>query len=202
MDELLRPRGTLPLLLLLLLLASIGCAGRAAPPSPDDSTSRPPDLQGATVMVLPSQTADASAVAGLDREIAYWLGERGTRVKWIFAPALRDALARSPALGIQLDALAVNAFTRGEVKNIGDPLFGDLHSLAVLTNAQVALVPVRAAFVSDGAGGGRIEIGVALIETTGGRVLWFGVVAGSPGELGSQAAAASAAQALARRIVG
>jgi hypothetical protein len=198
MDQLLRRRRTLTL----LLLASIGCAGRTAPPSADASSSLPPDLQGATVMVLPVQTVDASAVAGLDREIAYWLAERGSRVKWVFPPALRDALARSPALGIELGALAVGAFTRGEVKNIGDPLFGDLHSLGALTSARVALVPVRAAFVPDGAGGGRIEIGVALIETTGGRVLWFGVVAGSPGELGSQAAAASAAQALARRIVG
>lgn len=198
MDQLLSRRRTLTL----LLLAATGCAGRTAPPSPDEPSGPPPDLQGATVMVLPAQTADARAVPGLDREIAYWLAERGPRVRWVFPPALRDALARSPALGIQLDALAVNAFARGEVKNIGDPLFGDLHSLGVLTNAGVALVPVRAVWVSDGAGSGRIEIGVALIETTGGRVLWFGVVAGSPAEEGSAAGSASAAQTLARRIVG
>lgn len=198
MDQLLSGRATVTL----LLLASIACAGRTAPPAPDEPSSPPPDLQGATVMVLPAQTADARSIAGLDREIAWWLGERGPRVQWVFPPALRDALARSPALGIQLDALAVNSFTRGEVKNIGDPLFGDLHSLGVLTNARVALLPVRAAWVPDGAGGGRIEIGVALIETTGGRVLWFGVVAGGPAEEGSAAATATAAQALARRIVG
>ncbi len=156
-------------------------------------------------MVLPAQHAPGGdtgdePVAGLDGEIAYWLADRAPRVGWVFPPAIQAALARNPALDVRLHALAVQSFHRAEVRNIGDPLFGDLRSLGALVDARFALVPFAAAWVAGAAGAGRAEVRAALIDTQGGRVLWTGIVAGEPGAEGSPGVAATAAQALARLI--
>lgn len=154
-------------------------------------------------MVLPAQPApgesvlpDGEVVPGLDREIAYWLAEMAPRVDWSFPPELERALQRSPSLSIRLRSLAVSAFHRARVENIGDPLFGDLRALAALVDARLALIPVAAGWVADSAGSGRVEMRVALIDTRGGAVRWFGAVAGDPGARDDPAAAASAGRAL------
>jgi hypothetical protein len=184
------------------------CGGRsAAPPSPDDPGTRPPDLTGSRVMVLPAQhgpnqTGGGEPVPGLDREIEFWLRDAAPRVSWVFPPEIDRALARSPSLRIDIRALAVSSFHRARVENIGDPLFGDLRSLNALVDARVALIPVAATFAEDSTGNGRVELAVALIDTLGGRVIWFGTIAGENGAEGSPNVAASAARALARRIAG
>jgi hypothetical protein len=196
----------IPVLAIPVMLA---CATQAAPPTPDQPpASRPPDLTGSTVMVLPAQPApgasvlpDAEAVAGLDREIAYWLGEMAPRVTWIFPPVLERALERSPSLDIRLRSLAVSVFHRAQVENIGDPLFGDLNALGALVNARVALVPVSAAYVSGTAAEpGRVEMSSALIDPRTGRVIWYGAVAGDRGPPDDPAVVASVARALAALI--
>jgi hypothetical protein len=199
-EELLKPRAVLS-----ALLVVAACARSAPPPTPDVAQTRPPDLSGERVMVLPAQpgpraTGVGEPVPGLDGEIAFWLAESAPRVDWVFPPAIERALARSPSLDIRLDALAVSSFHRAEVRNIGDPLFGDLRALNALVGARYALLPVAAAFVQDTASGGRVEMNVALIDTQGGRVLWFGAVAGEDGRAGSPETAATAARALARVI--
>ena len=163
----------------------------------------PPDLTGASVMVLPAQPApgesvlpDGEVVPGLDREIGFWLAEMTPQVHWVFPPAIERALQRSPSLSIRLRSLAVAAFHRAQVENIGDPLFGDLRALAALVDARFALIPVAAAWVPDTTGSGRIEMRVALIDTRGGAVRWFGAVAGDPGRFDDPASVASAGRAL------
>lgn len=189
------------------MLAACG-GGRAAPPTPEQTReTRPPDLTGASVMVLPAQAGPGGPVAGepvpgLDREIAFWLAERAPRVKWVFPPEQERALERSPSLDIDIHALAVSSFHRARVENIGDPLFGDLRALGALVDARFALVPVAAAYVPAATGDGRVEMSVALIDTRGGRVLWFGVVAGDPGPQDASSTAATAAAALAQLIAG
>lgn len=190
-------------LFLLVLLAA--CSGRKPPPSPDQPQLLPPDMSGASLMVLPAQPAPglppgSEPVPGLDREIAYWLAQKAPRVKWVFPPAIERALARTPSMEVRLNALAVGSFHRGEVRVIGDPLFGDLRGLGALVNARYALVPVAVGWMPDGTGSGRVEIRAALIDTQGGTVLWFGVVAGEPGPEGRPGTAASAAEALAGLI--
>src|SRR5690606_28293579 len=109
------------------------------------------------------------------------------------------AVARAPALGIPPRSLAVSVFHHAEVRNIGDPLFGDLRRLGALVEARYAILPVAAGYVTR-AEGARVEVAAAIIDTLGGRVLWFGVVAGDVGEQASPALVASAAQALARTL--
>lgn len=192
-------------LLILALVAVASCGRTAAPPTPEAPQALPPDLSGERVMVLPAQpgpraTGTGEPVPGLDGEIAFWLAESAPRVDWVFPPAIERALARSPSLDIRLDALAVSSFHRAEVRNIGDPLFGDLRALNALVGARYAMLPVAAAFVQNTEGGGRVEMNVALIDTQGGRVRWYGALAGETAQAGAPELAATAAQALARVI--
>lgn len=193
-------------LLLGALLLSAACAGRRSePPTPDEPQRPPPDLSGERVMVLPAQPAAGASpigvpVPGLDEEIAFWLAESAPRVDWVFPPDIQRALDRSPSLDIRIDALAVSSFHRAQVQRIGDPLFGDLRALNVLVNARYALVPVAAGYVQGTTGEGRVEMHLALIDTQGGAVLWFGAVAGDPGPMGSREVTATAGRELARTL--
>jgi len=195
--------GLMPGLLVLTAFALLACTPRAAPPSADQPPPPVPDLTGQSVMVLPVQTGNLvrRGDSALDSEIAFWLEERGGGIRWTFAPALAEVLRRSPGLDIQLDALAVASFRRAEVRNIGDPLFGDLRRLGALVDARYALLPVSAEFVPGPDGTGRVELAAAIIDTLGGRVLWYGVVAGEPGSRSEPAVLASAARRLASAVV-
>lgn len=180
-----------------------GCGGKASPPEPGSPQGTPPDLRGSRVMVLPAQ--GVSGVGGdVDAELAFALRDRGAGVTWIFPPRLQEALNRSPGLGGRIHGLPVGVFGAGEVRRVGDPLYGDLRRVAALVDAEVALVPVRAwSFAPGGAegGDGRVRVSAALIHVRTGRVLWFGVVEGEAGSGGDAAGLASAAEALARALL-
>lgn len=197
------------LTLVIILLGVQACAQpRAQPPSPDEPQPRAPDLTGRAVMVLPAQPAPAArrdrvsgeVITGFDAELAYWLEERAPRVRWTFAPELRRTLARNAMLNIDVDALAVGSFHRAQVRNIGDPLLGDLRRLGAVVDARLALVPVAINYVEQ-AEGARGEAAFALIDTYGGRVVWYGVVAGDAGPIDDSETAASLARAAARALV-
>lgn len=181
-----------------LLLLAAACSGRQ-PPSADRPAPPAPDLSGHSVMLLPVQPGRAGVPDGLDAELAFWLTEHGPGVRWVLPDAIDAALARAPSLGIHPRALAVSVFHQAEVRNIGDPLFGDLRRLGALLEARFAILPVAAGYVTR-AEGARVEVAAAIIDTLGGRVLWFGVVAGDVGEQATPALVASAAQALARAL--
>ncbi len=193
----------------LLVLALGGCAQmRQAPPTADSPKPAPPSLAGRSVLVLPSQPAPGvprnartgEVVPGFDAELEYWLGDLGPRVDWAFPGEIRASLERNAMLGIDIDALAVGSFHVAQVKNIGDPLLGDLRRLAALLDARWALVPVAVAYVPR-AEGGRAEAAVALIDTYGGRVLWYAVMAGDAGVEGSADVAASVARSIAHALL-
>lgn len=188
-------RRVLPAGLLLFLLA---CGGAHAPPAAEDPKAPAPDLTGQTVMVLPVQPGGGAPLAELDAEIAFWLGERAPRVRWVFPAELDRILARSPALDIRLRELAVGSFGRAAVKRIGDPLYGDLRRLGAIVNARYAILPVAAGTVAAGTGT-RVELAAAVVDTFDGAVLWFGVVGGDVAPAGPEATA-GAARALARAL--
>lgn len=158
-------------------------------------------------MLLPAQTN--GVLPGLDAELSYWLKERGPRTQWVERPALQRVIDRSPDWSLNLDALAVARFQQAEMQQIGEPLYTDLRRLGALLDVRLALVPVAAGFVrmepEEGAEQatpmGRVEIAAAVIDTFGGRVLWYGIVAGEPGPGPDRTRVASAARALAQTLV-
>lgn len=179
-----------------------GCVHRHAPP-PEPGTSRgtPPDLRGVSVMVFPVQRS--TGVPGdLDAEVAFGLHSWGPDVAWILPAELQDALDRSPSLGSRIRGLDITAFGVGEVRRIGDPLYGNLRRLASVVDGQVALIPLQASLVADTAGAGTaVALSATLIDVRSGRVLWFGVVKGDARESADAGALASAADALARTLL-
>lgn len=185
---------------MLSVTAILGCRPHP-PPAPGATRGGVPDLQGAQVMVLPVQ-ATRGVAGNPDAELGYALETRGDGVRWLMPGTLRDALARSPALDVPLDALPVGMFLRVRVDRVGDPLYGQLRRLAALTGGRLALVPVEVRHrATTPERPGAIEMVAALLDVGTGRVLWFGVAEGEPGDGGSARALASAADALARQLL-
>lgn len=196
---------------LFVLLACSACAHRAPPPRAEAPQQRPINLNGLAVMVLPAQptaSTPESLAGAFDAELAYWLGERAPRVRWIGTAELERLTRTSPALRMDLHALDVRMFGRMRIDRIGDPLFGDIHNLGAVVDARLALLPAALAYTMPtdsarartGSGDGRIEVTAALINTFGGEVVWYGVVAGDPGPIDAPGTVASAAQAVARAL--
>jgi hypothetical protein len=204
--------------LLLAVLLACACA-KPAPPAADARQRPFPDLSGSAVMLLPVQGAvpalslPASAdperpparlsdemLLTLEAELAYWLQQRAPRVRWVTPDAIERAVRGTPAIDVRPRELTVRDFQRARLESIGDPLYGELRRVAALMDARVALLPIGALWVPERAGGGRVHLAAALIDTFGGNVVWYGVVAGTAGERTDAAVVASAAQALARTI--
>jgi hypothetical protein len=182
---------------------------QTAPPTPTAASA--PSLRGATVMVFPIQdgpvpSADKTAHhlpvdrTALDAEIAYWLQQGRPAAKWILPEAIDKVIARTPGLGIDARRLAVGSFYRAQVKNIGDPLFGDLRRLAAVLDGQLSLIPVAAEYLGPTPATATLQIAAAVIAMDG-RVLWFGVIEGKEKGV-SEAAIASAAQTFANAFSG
>ncbi len=194
----------------LLALALAACAPHATPPSAAAPPPRPIDLTGITVMVLPAQAPASTPLASttaFDAELDYWLKDRAPRVRWVPTSEVERLAAGSPTLRVDLHALDVRPFGRMRVRRIGDPLFGDVHNLGAMLDARLALLPAALAYVSPhdstGAplpGPGHVEVTAALIQTFGGEVGWYAVVAGEAGPIDAPATIASAARALARAL--
>jgi hypothetical protein len=196
-----------------------GCARSAAPPSADARQQSMPDLAGRTVMILPVQgampllslpaTADrvrepallsADARGALDAELAYWLPQAASRVRWIEAEAVERAVRQSPTIDVRVRDLTVRDFQRARLEYIGDPLYTELRRVGLLMDARGALLPVGAVWIPEQDGTGRVHLAAALVDTFGGAVFWYGVVAGSPGAQSDPAVVTSVAQALARLL--
>jgi hypothetical protein len=152
-------------------------------------------------MVFPVQRS-AGVDDDLDAEVAFGLRSRGPDVSWILPADLQRVLDRSPSLRSRIRGLDVGAFGVGEVRRVGDPLYGDLRRLAIMVDGQVALIPLQASLVADTAGAGTsVALSATLIEVRSGRVLWFGVVKGDAGDPADPGPLASAADALARTLL-
>ena len=152
-------------------------------------------------MVLPVQ-AQRGVAGDADAELADALAARSERVRWLMPPALRAMLGRSPGLDVSLDALPVGVFLQAQVDRIGDPLFGQLRRLAALSGGQLALVPIEVRYRrGTPERTGAVEVVATLIDTSSGRVIWFGVVGGEEGSEGDPRALATATDALARLLL-
>ena len=186
--------------LALAACSSLGM-GSAPPPAAGASRGGVPALDGVQVMVFPVQSM-TNVRGNADAELTDALGARGPEVRWIMPEALRSMVARSPALDVPIEDLPVGVFLRAEVRRIGDPLFGQIRRLAALANGRLALIPIEVRHRPDTPEKpGAVEVVAALIDATNGNVYWFGIVEGVAGSATDPRALASAADALARRLL-
>ncbi|MEQ9397751.1 MAG: hypothetical protein RJQ04_01160 [Longimicrobiales bacterium] len=183
-----------------LAVAVAGCARQAAPPEPGVSTGMAPDLRGRRVMVLPVQ--QVVGVAGdPDAELTFGLQGRGAEVDWILPADVERRLERSPGIDARTRGLPVSAFVQAEVRRVGDPLYGELRRMSALVDAELVLLPVRAAAEQVDSSGTAVRLHTALLDVRSGRVLWFSVDQGDPHPPGDPRALASAMDVLARRLL-
>ena len=192
---------SLPRVALVALAVALGACATGSAPDAGASRGAVPDLLGVQVMVMPVQ-ATRGVAGNASAELVDALRARSRGVRWIIPDTLRALLARNRTLDVPLDALPVGIFLRAQVNRLGDPMFGYLRRLNALTGAPVALIPVEVRYrAATAERPGAVEFVVALVNAESGRGGGFGVVEGEPGEAASPRALASAAEALARRLV-
>ena len=179
----------------LMVSLATGCGGDPpGPPGPGEALGYVPDLRGATVLVFPVQiqTAVPQGVMA-DAELAHALRSNGEGVSWTYPEDIEELLARSPGVRIEMRNLPVLMFLQAEVRRIGDPLYGNIRRAAALAGAEVALIPVELSYGYQAS----YTLAATLINVSTGRVLWYGVVPGQPGEPDSPGTMASVAEAVA-----
>ncbi len=196
-----------------LLVAFAACGGRPQNAPPVPAATPAPVLSGQTVMIFPVQRGNVPvaqaesqhftiATEKLDAELAYWLPQVATNVKWTLPNAIQRAITRSPSLAIDINNLAVNSFQQAQVKRIGDPLFGDLRKLAAVLDTRLAVIPIAAERIGATNDSARVQVATAVIDALSGNVVWFGIIESDADARGEEAGIASAAQAMARAFAG
>lgn len=139
----------------------------------------------------------------LDDEIAFALGERGFRTKWVFPEQLIRSAQRNAAHSPDPRALAAEGLRplarRRSDGQLGEPLASQLRSLVALHGARYALFPVELRFEKIG-GAGRAVVHVLLLDARLSRAVWGGDVRGDTASTYGRGVIASAANSLADQV--
>jgi len=160
---------------------------------------RPGDSLGwATAVERPRQL-----LSDVDDEIAFALGERGFRTRWVFPEQLvRSAQRNAPhspdPRALAAEGLRPLARRRGDGQ-IGEPLASQLRALVALHGARYALFPVELRFEKIGTAG-RAVLHVLLLDARLSRATWGADVRGDTSSTYGRALIASAANNLADLI--
>jgi hypothetical protein len=139
----------------------------------------------------------------VDDEIAFALGERGFRTRWVFPEQLIRSAQRNAAHSPDPRALAAEGLRplarRRPDGQLGEPLASQLRSLVALHGARYALFPVELRFEKTG-GAGRAVLHVFLIDARLSRATWGGDVRGDTASTYGRGVIASVANSLADQI--
>ncbi len=196
-----------------VLVATAGCSGGGDEFEPVAGFGM---LAGHTVLVLPVQytrpvpggwiggAQDGRAAARLaDLEIAFALGERGGRARWVTPEEQAEALNRRPAMTVDPYALSADELRRGgkRSRHFGDPLYGEIRMLAALFDSRYVVWPLEIAFESgEGESAGQLAALTYLLDARAGTILWTGFVRGGEGPASSPGALAGLAQRFASLV--
>lgn len=185
--------------ILLVALASAGCAGGGASPAQQGGASAPTGrplagLAAQRIIVAPvAVIAEGDSLgwaAGiprqrewlrqLDQEIATELGARGLEGAWVFPEALAKGFQRNPTLSPDPYRLAVDPLrnvTRPSPElRAPDPLASQLRTLVAVHDGRFVLLPVQVGFEPAGAAGGRGVLRLLLVDARTTEVRWAGDV--------------------------
>jgi hypothetical protein len=198
------------------LVASAACAGAQKLPTPAPLPPRPLAAYATRrVIVVPThylRSADTLGwaariadprdyLANVDAEIAFALGERGIKNRWVFPPALAESAKRNATFAPDPYDLAAQWLRPPMSKapeQLFDPLASELRSLVAMhEDARYVLFPVELRFAPAEKGMGRAVLRVAVLDARMSRISWMGDVLGDPAPEFSPALAASVAGHLA-----
>jgi len=193
-----------------LVLFAGACAPQPAPAQAATPAPRPPqsvapmDLAGQKVLVLPAQAVSGIPQGREDvtREVLFALSERDTRTRWIDPARLRAALRGAPGFADDPDALPAEGFQHHRERYMIDPMASLLRRYSALMDARLVLVTRGAQWLpaADGTGG-TVRIAAVMVDARSSNVVWYGEADGAPRPTPDAAALATAAAALAARMV-
>ena len=197
--------------LALAALAS-ACGGQAQPaPGPAPAAAPRPaqsvaamQLTGQKVLVLPVQAAAGVGEPreAVTREILFALGERDAATQWIDPERLRGVLRRSPGYAADPDVLPVDAFRHHQERYVVEPLASLLRRYSALMDVRLVLIPQSAQWLPSADGtGGVVRISATMVDSRSSNVVWWGEADGAPAAEPGPAPVATAAAALAARMV-
>ncbi len=205
-----------------LLVSLVVVAACSRGPDPDAQVAPLPNrplagLAGQQVIVIPTHYlrpgdslgwAEAierprQLLSDVDDEIAFALGERGFRTRWVFPEQLVRSAQRNAAHSPDPRALAAEGLRplarRRPDGQLGEPLASQLRSLVALHGARYALFPVELRFEKIG-GAGRAVLHVLLVDARLSRATWGGDVRGDTTSKYGRGSIASVANNLADLI--
>lgn len=194
---------TLALAWALLLAACGGSRQAPAPAGPPPAVSvAPMDLGGRRVLILPVQASSGLAVnrEEVTREVVFALQDRDTRTEWITPERLRHLLRQSPGFAPDPAGLPSDPYVFHGDRRVMGPLADAVRRYSALTEARLVLIPRSAVALTDSAGT-RIRMNAAVVDARTGFLVWFGEADGEVKAADDPAAVASAAAALAARVV-
>jgi hypothetical protein len=160
------------------------------------------DLGGQRVLILPVQAAEGVGTRDeATSELVFALTERDARTQWVTPEQLRRALraapgyaatpARFPTTRTSTTASAPS-WTRWAASCGATPRW---------TDARVVLIPRAARWVRGTGTAGRVRMTAAVVDARSARVIWHGDAEGDERPAFDRAALASAAAALAERLL-
>ena len=196
--------------LFLLALGLAGCGGGrgatpAAAPAPTPAATSMPamDFGGQRVLILPVQAAEGVGTRDeVTSELVFALTERDARTQWVTPDQLRRALRGSPGYASDPGTLPDDPYIHHGERSIVDPLGSVIRRYSALADARVVLVPRSARWIAAPAGGGgRVRMTAAVVDARNGRVVWYGDADGDTRPGFGREALASAAAALAERML-
>lgn len=188
-----------------LVLLAAACGGRR----PDPAVVLPPvavapmDLGGQRVLILPLQSASGLPMnreAASDQIVAALRG-RDTRTQWIDPARLRRTLAQSPNFAPDPAALPNDRYNAFGERRIQGPLADAVRRYMALTEARLVVIPRGATVRPLEDGTVVVRLDVAVVDARSGQVVWFGEAEGTPGPPEGAELVASAAAAMAARMV-
>jgi hypothetical protein len=192
----------------LVLAGAAACSGGGNEPEPAPGFGM---LSGQKVLVLPVQyvrqvpggwvgraSNGRDAARQADMEVAFALDEQGGRAEWITPDEQVAELRRRPAIEVDPYALSAGEARQkgGNLRDVKDPLYGEIRLLAALLDTRYALWPLEIFYDEDEkTGSGRLAFRTFVLDARKGQVMWYGVIAGeSEDEPASPAALAALAQ--------
>jgi hypothetical protein len=197
---------------LFVVLTIPGCGGGQRPaasprperPKPAEAVS-PVDFGGQKVLILPLQASSALPVSReqATAELVFALTERDTRTQWVTPDQLRAALRRAPGFSsADPAALPNDTYLHHGERYIIEPLAGAVRRFTALMDTRLVLIPREARWMpaADGSGG-HVRMSAAVVDSRSGNVVWFGEADGRASPQADAGSVATAAAALATRMV-
>jgi hypothetical protein len=160
------------------------------------------DFGGQRVLILPVQAAEGVGTRDeATSELVFALAERDARTQWVTPEQLRRALRAAPGYAADPGALPDDAYIHHGERSIVDPLGGIVRRYSALADARVVLIPRAARWMPGSGGTGRVRMTAAVVDARSARVIWHGDAEGDERPAFDRAALASAAAALAERML-